>query len=230
MATPIVSFLVESDDGYVLYDTGNHPHTNENASATYFSYRPEQLMPERLRQLGLSPDDIKYVVQSHLHSDHVGYLHLFKKARVYVSDVEFTQAMRLYCLRRFGGPIKRADFDGILDAGLDWQLIPPEVRETKICRGVTAVNFGPGHSFGVVGMLVELPRSGNFLMCSDAVYRQENIGPPVRPPNLLYDSLGYLKSIELIRRYAGEHDAKLLYGHDAKQFDTLIKSTEGYYE
>ncbi|MDR1193808.1 MAG: N-acyl homoserine lactonase family protein [Peptococcaceae bacterium] len=230
VATPVISFLVETAAGYVLYDTGNHPHTNTNASAVYFTWQPEQLMPESLTRLGLAPEDIKYVVQSHLHSDHVGYLHLFKNAEVFVSDEEFTQAMRLYGLGRFGGAIKRADFESFLGAQLNWRLIPSDVCEVEICEGVTVVNLGPGHSFGMLGMLARLPHSGNFLMCSDAINREENLGPPPRLPTLLYDSLGYIKSVEFIRRYARERDARILYGHDMRQFAGLKKSTEGFYD
>lgn len=227
---PVVSFLLETNDGYILYDTGNHPHTNTDSTAIYFDYQPEQLMPERLKQLGLTPDDIKYVVQSHLHSDHIGYLSLFKNAEIYISDVEFTQAMRLFGLRRFGGVIKLKDFDAFLNANLNWHLIPPEINEEKICEGVTVINLGPGHSFGMVGMLVELPKSGNFLMCSDAIYREENVGPPLRPPSSQYDSLNYSKTIGFISRYAKEHNAKVLFGHDMKQFASLRKSPDGFYE
>ncbi|MDR0469290.1 MAG: N-acyl homoserine lactonase family protein [Peptococcaceae bacterium] len=227
---PVPSYLVETKDGYVLYDTAFHAPREGGGNLTSYTFKPEQLLPELLKSLHVDPGDVKYVIQSHLHSDHVGYLYLFTNAEIFVSDNEFTQAMRLYGLHRMPGPHVYADFDDFIKAKLNWNLIPAEVREVKICEGVTAVHFGPGHSFGVTGMLVELPESGNFLMCSDALYREENFGPPVRLPILIYDSINFIKTAEFIRQYAKEHDAKILFGHDMKQFSTLTKSTDGYYK
>jgi glyoxylase-like metal-dependent hydrolase (beta-lactamase superfamily II) len=228
---PVASYLVETGEGYVLYDTGNHaPRNGINSGPSSYTHKPEQLLPGALESLNLKPGDINYVIQSHLHSDHAGYLYLFKNSEILVSDDEFTQAMRLYGIHRMPGPHQYSDFDEFLNARLNWRLIPHDVREVNVCEGVTAVNFGPGHSFGVMGMLVELPESGNFLMCSDALYREDNLGPPVRLPILLYDSVNYVKTAEFIRQYAKDHNAKIIFGHDMKQFAALKKSTEGYYE
>ncbi len=60
--------------------------------------------------------------------------------------------------------------------------------------------------------------------------RAENLGPPPRMPSILYDSLSYVKCVGFIRRYAAEHNATILFGHDFKQFASLKKSDEGYYD
>lgn len=230
---PVNSFLVETDDGYLMYDTGCNvaeaPPPGADVPSPYV-YAPGQTTPERLDQLGVRPEEVKYVIMSHLHCDHAGYLHLFKNAEVFVSDVEFTQAMRLYGLHELGGPYKYGDFDAFLGAQLNWHLVPADMRECPVCKGVTAVYYGPGHAFGMMGMLVELPKSGNFLMCADALYRSDNLGPPVRIPGLIYDSIGYVESANFIARYAKDHDAKILFGHDKAQFATLTTSEKGFYD
>jgi glyoxylase-like metal-dependent hydrolase (beta-lactamase superfamily II) len=230
---PVHSFLIELDGGgYLLYDTGCHVAQAAIAgdSPSPFVYEPDQLVAERLKQLSAGPDDVKYVVMSHLHTDHAGYLYLFNQAEIIVSDAEFGQSMKLYGQRKLRGPYLHSDFDAFLKARLNWKLIEPDAREYPVCKGVTAVNFGSGHTFGMTGMLVELPNSGNFLMCSDALYRSENLGPPTRLPTLIYDSVGYVKSADFIAQYAKAHSAKILFGHDKAQFKTLKKSTEGYYD
>ena len=232
---PVNAFLVELDSGYLLYDTGCNASQadipDDEDTPSPFVYSSGQLLPERLAQLGVKTEDVKYVVMSHLHCDHAGYLYLFKNAEVIVSDTEFTQSMRLYGLRGFGkGPYMYSDFESFLSAGLKWKLIAPETREYKVCDGVTVVNYGPGHSFGMMGMLLELSNSGNFLMCADALYRSENLGPPVRVPGLIFDSVSFVKSANFIAEYAEARGAKILFGHDKAQFATLRKSTEGFYD
>lgn len=60
--------------------------------------------------------------------------------------------------------------------------------------------------------------------------RQESYGPPIKPPGIIYDSLGYAKTVERIRRIAKETNSQVWFGHDAEQFKGFRKSTEGYYE
>jgi glyoxylase-like metal-dependent hydrolase (beta-lactamase superfamily II) len=221
---PVAAYLIESASGLILYDAGCHEREGtvpdgEDTPSPYV-FEPEQLLPERLRQLGAAPEDVSAVVVSHLHCDHAGYLHMFRNAKVYVSDLEFTNAMRLYGLRGFGaGPYKTEDFDAFLKAKLNWRLVSEPERE--VCPGVTAVNFGSGHAFGMLGLLAELPGSGSFLLCSDALYRSENLGPPIKLPGLVYDSLGYTRTAEFISQYAVRRNARLVFGHDLEQFAQL---------
>ena len=60
--------------------------------------KENELLPNTLKKIGYSPDDIKYVVLSHLHEDHAGCLEMFTKAQIYVNDEELKQVLRLYAL------------------------------------------------------------------------------------------------------------------------------------
>lgn len=81
-----------------------------------------------------------------------------------------------------------------------------------------------------LGLHIELPGHGNVLLASDALYTEESYGPPVKPPGILYDSVGYNSTVERIREFATRNDSEIWFGHDSKQFKSFIKSTEGYYE
>jgi glyoxylase-like metal-dependent hydrolase (beta-lactamase superfamily II) len=231
---PVQAALVDYGDGYILYDTGCNiresliPDNEDTPSP--FEGREDRLIEAQLTALGIKPGEIKYVVMSHLHCDHAGYLYLFKNAQIITADKEFSQSMRLYGLRGFGpGPYKYADFDAFLKAELNWTLIPEGQVEYDIVPGVKAVNYGTGHTFSLTGLYVELPKSGNFLFTADALYRSENLGPPVRIPGLIFDSLSYVKSAELIAKYAAEHKAQIIFGHDKRQFATL-KTSPAFYD
>jgi glyoxylase-like metal-dependent hydrolase (beta-lactamase superfamily II) len=80
----------------------------------------------------------------------------------------------------------------------------------------------------MTGLFVSLANSGNFLFSADALYRSENLGPPVRIPGLIFDSPGYVKSANFIAEYAKNTDAKIIFGHDMRQFATLKKAPEYY--
>lgn len=55
-------------------------------------------------------------------------------------------------------------------------------------------------------------------------------GPPVRPPGIMYDSIGYRNTVEKIRTLAARTKSQVWFGHDGNQFNEVRKSTEGYYE
>jgi N-acyl homoserine lactone hydrolase len=238
--TPVYSVLIEHPDGLVLFDTSCNPKgmterwQEEIRVTSPFYANEEELLLNRLEKLGVRPDDIRYVVISHLHVDHSGGLEFFRKSEIIVHETEFTQTIKKFALKASNradmGVYIWDDINAWMQNGLHWKLIPPNVESFKLFDGVTILNFGSGHAFGVLGMLIELPESGNILLASDAVYTSENYGPPVKMPGILYDSVGYVSTIERIREIAKEKNAAVWFGHDKDQFESLIKSPDGYYE
>lgn len=233
---PVPVFLFEHPEGLVLFDTAcdpegmskNWPELNKQVSPLIAE--ENEHLPARLKKLGIALDDIKYVVMSHLHTDHAGCLKLFKKAEVFVSEPEIVQTLKQLAIRDYKPAYIESDIKGWLEAELNWRLIDPAVKEYKLLPGLSIVNFSSGHTFGMLGLLAELPKSGNFLLVSDALYTKENMGPPVKLPGLVYDAEGYNNTAHFIRAYAEKHNAVILFGHDSAQFDSLVKSSEGCYE
>ena len=65
-------YLVKHGDEYMVWDTGFAPGSNPNA--------PKVGIVERLKELKVTPDQVKYVGISHFHGDHTGQLINFPKA------------------------------------------------------------------------------------------------------------------------------------------------------
>ena len=72
-------FLIESSNGLLLCDAGLGFRTDED----------ELLIHQNIRKLGFEPEDVKYVLMSHLHKDHTGGLVDFKDG---VGRVAFPEA------------------------------------------------------------------------------------------------------------------------------------------
>lgn len=72
-------FLIESNNGLILCDAGLGFRTNED----------ELLIHHNIRKIGFEPEDVKYVLMSHLHKDHTGGLVDFKDG---VGRVAFPEA------------------------------------------------------------------------------------------------------------------------------------------
>lgn len=235
---PVYAVLIDHPDGKILFDTGCNPEGMgekgrwpEGIQTLFPSFQSEECyLINRLEQLKVRPKDIKYVVASHLHLDHAGCLELFTNAEIIVHDSELTNVMKTFALTRDMGAYIWGDVDAWIKKELRWRTIKDHEKEVELVQGIKILNFGSGHAYGMLGLHIELPGKGNLLLASDALYTAESLGPPVKPPGILYDSLGYLNTAEYIRQYAKRNESTIWYGHDANQFSSFIKSTEGYYE
>src|SRR5207248_461385 len=83
---PAAFFLIKHPKGNVLFDTGvNDREIAEPGSVwargaiDYFGLKraPEQSIEAQLAKAGVKPDDIRYVVISHMHLDHAGNIAKF---------------------------------------------------------------------------------------------------------------------------------------------------------
>src|SRR5262245_46273283 len=65
-------YLIKHGDEYMVWDTGFAPGTNPNA--------PKVAIADRLKELNVTPEQVKYVGISHFHGDHTGQLAPFTNA------------------------------------------------------------------------------------------------------------------------------------------------------
>ena len=99
---PIYVWVIEHPEGLIIIDTGIPADANKRIwfppfmplvqRAAKFDMTPEQEVGPQLRRLGFSPDDVRWVVLTHLHQDHDGGLHHFPKAEFIVSRKEWDTA------------------------------------------------------------------------------------------------------------------------------------------
>ncbi|WAH44598.1 N-acyl homoserine lactonase family protein [Alicyclobacillus fastidiosus] len=235
---PVYTVLIDHPEGKILFDTACNPNgMGKNgrwieATQNLFPYlaSEECYLPNRLEQMRVRPEDIRYVVASHLHLDHAGCLEIFTNAQIIVHENELSGALRTYANNAQEGAYIWADIDAWLKNNLHWKTIRPHEDNLQLVDGIKILNFGSGHAWGMLGLHVQLPGEGGIILASDAVYSAANYGPPVRIPGIIYDSLGFTNTVERIQRLARETNSQVWFGHDAAQFASLRKSTEGFYE
>jgi N-acyl homoserine lactone hydrolase len=98
---PIYVWAIEHPEGLIVVDTGapaeiNQPGYRPDGSRknplARFWIDPEEEIGPLLRGVGLSTNDVRWVVLTHLHMDHDGGLAHFPKAELLVSRPEFQRA------------------------------------------------------------------------------------------------------------------------------------------
>ncbi len=219
---PVLAFLIETESGYILYDTGSNPEAMngywpKHLQEIYPLYqKKEERLEEQLASCGVRPEDINTVVLSHLHLDHAGNLDLFPHADVYVPKADFCMAQMQVRMNAdpaaHGGYIKE-------DLNVTVKQYHLVEEDFELAKGVEVINL-PGHTPGLLGLVVHL-ESETFLLPQDCVYTGEIYGPPAKASGLLYDSLSFFRSIEKVRSLQKKYQAKVIYAHDEALFKTL---------
>jgi glyoxylase-like metal-dependent hydrolase (beta-lactamase superfamily II) len=219
--------LVETDEGTMLWDTScprdwetRWVPTGLQEFFPYDQVTDEQYLDARLGQLGVSPEQLDYVVMSHLHFDHAGNVRTFagSGARLVCNDKEKEFAFGYD--GDFNGAHLKADYEG-----LDFETVSGDV---EFLPGVTLLE-APGHTPGTMSMQVELADSGTMIFTSDAIYMGDSYGPPATPAAIVNDLGAWYSSVEKIRGIAEKTDATVIFGHDADQLRGLRLAPDAFY-
>jgi glyoxylase-like metal-dependent hydrolase (beta-lactamase superfamily II) len=210
---PSFGYIIDHPEGRVLWNTGISPNWSQEWVPDWQwmvdlqSVTPEVCLEARLKSLGLGPEDFKYVIQGHLHTDHAGGLRLFEQAgaTLLVHEDEFNYVSKIQDAENF---FNRKDWHFIFDK-------KPTLLygDQEILKGVQVLSL-PGHTPGTTGVLLQLDRTGSVLLTDDAMYTHDTYGPPAVGTPMTWDLPHWSNSIEKIRRVATEHDAFLFPGHD----------------
>jgi N-acyl homoserine lactone hydrolase len=103
---PIYAWVIEHPEGVIVVDTGETARASQPGYfpgwQPYFRFavkewvRPEEEIGPQLRALGIDPQrDVRWLVMTHLHTDHAGGLAHFRTVETLVSRVEYAGAQGL---------------------------------------------------------------------------------------------------------------------------------------
>ena len=93
----------------------------------------------------------------------------------------------------------------------------------ELLEGVWLLNLGRGHSYGMLGLLVQLPENGNIILAGDIIYCQKNTEDYSSRQSLIIDKTAYDESYEKLMGLAQQYNAKIWFRHDMQQVQEIIK-------
>lgn len=232
---PIYAVLIKHPDGFVLFDAGCHPKAMEPGGrwshqlqmTCPWQVRPSDLLLNRLANLGVHPDDIRYIVCSHLHCDHAGNLEFFPNSEIFVHMDEWNAAIAEHGALMGDGEFVYNDVSAWLQKELHFHFVQPQTMSLELLPNITIHNIGRGHSYGMLALEVQLDDVNTVILASDAAFASSYYGVGSTAPFLSLDSEGYMRGTRRIAQLAKERCAQVWFGHDMVQFRSL-KEVAGF--
>ncbi|MCU1483061.1 MAG: N-acyl homoserine lactonase [Subtercola sp.] len=217
---PVHAVLIEHPQGLMLWDCAVSPGWQSEWGEEQKRLMPYEFastadhLTSQLANLGYSPADIDLLVLSHFHVDHAGNVGLFRDSatRLIVQEAELASVVAdsNYPAR---AAILACEFTTIRG---DHEILP----------GVRVLST-PGHTPGLMSLVVDLANDGPIIFASDAIYLSEsietrNFGAAV------WNGEEWASSLDRVVGLAEKLNARLVFGHDAEQRRTLRHSPDFY--
>lgn len=188
---PINVYVIEHSHGLVLFDTGQ-----DRASVTDRSYfpggfngliyrrlarfdiGPAETLTEQIAGLGYSIADVRKVVVSHLHQDHIGGLRELSHAEITLFSQEWEDMLKPNPEGR--GILRRhidlpgLQWDRISFGATDDPTLAPFTESVDLMGDGSLILLPTvGHTSGSLSLLVRLKATPSLLMVGDLTYAAE---------------------------------------------------------
>lgn len=214
-------YLVKHAKGWMLWDTGNAdriaamPGGLSAAGGAITAYMKKPLV-DSLKEIGVTPSDIKHFAMSHAHGDHSGNANYFTAATLYVQRAEYAAMF---------GP--EPEKFGFITANFEKLRANPAMildgDHDVFGDGTVLIKAAPGHTPGHQALVVRLPKTGPVMLSGDMVHLQYSWTYRV-VPSFNFDVPRSMATIDAMKAYARESGAQLWINHDMEQNAKIPKA------
>jgi len=236
---PVGYYVIKHPKGNILFDTGCNDKLIDDIN--YWpkglqglnpTNTPDVAIDYQLKKIGLTPNDIKYVVVSHLDLDHGGNVGKFPNSIIVVQKDEMQNAF--WPEPGTGGPYILGDVMPLRAANSNYpnaqKMIQLNGDLDIFGDGSVVVKRWVGHTPGSQMMTVKLKNTGLVILTGDNVYFRENVEKSI-PPNIVlaYKPDGIYAAYEWIPLMMATQKADFFTAHDLDAFKTM-KMAPAYYD
>lgn len=222
---PINMWVIDHPKGLVVYDTGNNVAISDGNCASHWAQGncdfllPSQtrgdVIDQQLEKLGYSTSDVKVVITSHSHLDHIGNIEMFPDAIHVIQKRELYQAWWPEKFQRPSGAHVVGDYDEARE--FNYHAIDGDMD--LFGDGTVMILSTPGHTLGHQSVRLELANTGTVVLSQDAIWMEENLEG--HPAGLNYSILDYFDSVNRLKMMADIQNGQLWFGHSIRQYDSM---------
>jgi N-acyl homoserine lactone hydrolase len=221
---PISAALIETDNGVVLFDAGTdtdamstRPEQTMNFPIT--SFKDENRLENQLKLAGYKPEDVSFIVISHLHWDHVGQLSIFKGQNIPLIIQKKELEWALYSIWTGKGVYYNLQDLGAL-VGAPWY--PIDERHFELMEGIS-LEWTGGHTPGHQIANVALPSGKSYVLTGDYLHIPEELQFEAKGW-LLSDAEEWQVELRKLKLQVMARKSELVIGHDPKLWDKFPKA------
>ena len=224
---PIFSWVIEHPEGTIVIDTGETTLANGSAylkntgingwfnrQISRFSIFEKCEVGPQLNLLGIGPENVRWVILSHLHVDHTGGLKYFPKSEIIVSHQEFIKPY---------GAVEQTHpkwfHPHLVDYFEDGGITFKDSYVLTNAKDVIIVPT-PGHTFGHQSVILKTPEV-NLFFAGDASFSYDQLKSDV-VPGINVDRNASRKTLTKIREFCSEGPTVYLPSHDQKSVDRFF--------
>lgn len=181
--------------GVILFDTGVHTQFHQatrkfpyriHSILTPFGLREENNAGNQLLKIGLHPRDVKAIIISHAHADHIPGIIDFPNAKVIINKVELDfmrwDHTKHYSIKLFRNAYLKSLYNNCCNEIIPIDFTSRGKRHKFFNNAVDLWDDGsmylvelPGHTKGQMGLFMNNVESKDMFFVGDAAYLQDNI-------------------------------------------------------
>lgn len=217
---PVTAYLIRHPKADILVDTGWDTRIREDARAYegFFNYfaspgvLPEgKAVTEHLKDLGLAPEDLDYVILTHMDIDHAGGIRLVRNAKRILASRAEREAASHWNPR----------YHQSLWEGIRIDTFPNEEVDLLGDGSIVLMPF-PGHSAGMTGIRVN-GKDGFVIIAGDCGYARQSWEDLVLP-GVMWNKKKARASLEKLQKLGRDPACRaILMTHDNEYRSGVIR-------
>ena len=217
---PTTCFYIQHPKGSLLWGTGlNDSYIKIKGGRSFYGglsrHIVKKTLQKKLKDIGVSLPNITYVSVSHLHPDHTGNLHLFKKSKILLQKEEVDAGFGPFPFFYF---FEFEHYKNIKD-----QIKVLNGDYDLFGDGTVTIIKAPGHTPGHQVLLLRLPNKGSIILGGDLYHSKENQIKKVKPFLITYDKEELQKSFLKVEMIQKKEKAFLWIQHEPSHWEQALK-------
>lgn len=231
---PIFAWVIEHPEGIIVIDTGETSRVSQKGYFPWWHpyYRlgvrewvneTDEIGPQ-LMEIGINPDDVRWVIMTHLHTDHAGGMSHFLKSEFILSRKEYQHASGVMGLLRGYLPNRWPDWlqPNLVDfSAEEFGPFPKSMAITQ--AGNVTIVPTPGHTPGHMSVIVQ-DDGYSYFFAGDTSYTEQTMLDQVIDGVTLDPDTARI-TLDRILRFLQQYNTIYLPSHDPESANRLKNRT-----
>ena len=208
-------FVIQHNNHYMLWEAGfNHEALKRSKEEDPFQPSIAETITESLQKIGLKPWNISHIAVSNMNFDNIGQANTFKQAKLYMGEADYD-----FLFNQILTP--KGYYPEFIDEWADGKNVVLVNEKTDVFGdGRVVLIPTPGYTKGHISLLVNIEKSGSYLLAGDLWHMQQNYDLGL-VSDFAKDMNKTRATMERVKNWAEKNNVKVIIQHDSNHFREL---------